>query len=233
MRRLREAVIFDLDGTLIDSEENYFLADEELMRRRGVTFSREDKKRYIGGGNFEMMVDLKRRYGLDTSAEALADEKNAIYLDIALERTQLYPEMKRLWDAVRARGLPVGVATGTSPRVLERLLERVGLAREANVVVSAEEVARGKPAPDIFLETARRLRVGPGTCVVLEDSRHGVAAAKSAGMACIAVPYLVEKPLASEFASADLLFEDGMTTFDAARALNWIEGCPGDADRAS
>jgi len=232
MRRL-EAVIFDLDGTLIDSEENYYLADEELMRRRGVAFSREDKKRYIGGGNFEMMVDLKRRYGLDTTAEALTEEKNAIYLDIALEGTQVFPEMKRLWDAVRARGLPVAVATGTSPRVLDRLLEKVGLAREANVVVSAEEVPRGKPAPDIFLETAKRLRVEPGACVVLEDSRHGVAAAKAAGMACIAIPYLVEKPLAAEFANADLLFEEGMPTFDAARALNWIEGCPGKGDRGS
>jgi HAD superfamily hydrolase (TIGR01509 family) len=223
MRQL-EAVIFDLDGTLIDSEENYFLADEELLRRRGVVFTREDKKKYIGGGNMDMMVDLRRRYGIDHSPEALAQEKNAIYLELALRNTPVYPEMRQLWEAVRARGLPVAVASGSSPAVIAQLLERAGLLHQANVVVSAEEVARGKPAPDIFVETARRLRVAPGACVVLEDSRHGVAAAKAAGMSCIAVPYLFEKPLAEEFAAADLLFEDGMAAFDALRAMVWIEG---------
>lgn len=218
-----DAVIFDLDATLVDSEENYFLADEELLRRRGIRFTRDDKRRYIGGGNRDMMVDLVRRFGLRDTPEALAEEKNALYLELAVRNTPLYPEMKRFWDLLRAHGIPVAVASGSSPHVLRRVLDTVGLTAEASVIVSAEDVARGKPAPDIFVETARRLGVPPHRCAVVEDSRHGVEAAARAFMPCIAVPYLTEKPLPDAFATADLLFEDGMPTFDADRALAWVE----------
>lgn len=218
------AVIFDFDGTLVDSEENYFLADEELLRRRGVPFTREDKKRYIGGGNRDMMVDLKRRFALADSPDALLDEKNAIYLALALEGTPVYPEMRRLWDLLGAQGVPRAIASGSSPAVLARLLEAAGLVPD--VLVSAEEVPRGKPAPDVFLEAARRLGFAPSACAVVEDSQYGVLAAAAAGMRCIAVPYLTEKPLAAPFLAAELLFEDGMAAFDAARALAFLAGGP-------
>jgi HAD superfamily hydrolase (TIGR01509 family) len=217
-----QAVLFDLDATLVDSEDNYYLADVELLRRRGIPFSQEDKKKYIGGGNLDMMVDLVRRFGLKDTPEALAEEKNAFYFDLALRNTPLYPNMKRFWDLVRARGLPVAVASGSSPAVLRAVLEKVGLAAEADAIVSAEEVPRGKPAPDVFLEAARRLGIAPRHCAVVEDSRHGVEAARRAEMPVIAVPYLTEKPLADAFALADLLFEDGMATFDPERALRWM-----------
>ena len=217
------AVIFDLDGTLIDSEENYYLADRELLARRGIAFSPEDKRRYIGSGNLDMMADLKRRYGLVETPEALAAEKNRFYLGFAETRTRLYPEMKRFWDLVRARRTPVAVASGSAPEVIARLLGAVGMAGEADAVVSAEEVPRGKPAPDVFLEAARRLGVPAQACAVVEDSSPGVEAGKRAFMRCIAVPYLTEPPLADPFLLADLLFPAGMGSFDPARALAWVE----------
>ena len=217
------ALLFDLDGTLVDSEENYYLADKELLARRGVVFTAEDKRRYIGGGNLDMMIDLVRRYALPDDPAALAVEKNRLYLEIAERQTHVYPEMKRFWDGVRARGLPVAVASGSAPHVIARLLEVTSLAGEAQQVVSAEEVARGKPAPDVFLEAARRLGVPAHECAVVEDSRFGVEAGRRAFMRCIAVPYLHEKPLDDAFRMADLLFEDGMDGFDAERALAWID----------
>lgn len=222
-----EAVIFDLDATLVDSEGNYYLADRELLRRRGIAFTPEDKRRYIGGGNLDMMVDVAGRFGLSDTPQALAEEKNAIYLELALRDTPVYPQMKRFWDLARARGLPVAIASGSSPAVLRAVLDQIGLAAEADAIVSAEDVARGKPAPDVFLEAARRLDVPPERCAVVEDSRHGVEAAHRARMPCIAVPYLTEKPLSDAFATADLLFEDGMTTFDPERALAWVLGTRG------
>lgn len=217
------AVLFDFDGTLVDSEENYYLADKELMARRGVTFTEADKRKYIGSSNAEMMLDLVRRYGLTEDPAALGVEKNRRYLEIAERQTRVYPEMKRFWDAVRARGLPVAVASGSSPHVIARLLEVTGLAADVEVVVSAEEVPRGKPAPDVFLEAARRVGVPAHECAVVEDARFGVEAARRAFMRCIAVPYLHEKPLDDAFLMADLLFEDGMDRFDAGRALEWID----------
>ncbi len=217
------AVLFDLDGTLVDSEENYYLADKELMARRGIEFTEADKRKYIGGSNAEMMVDLVRRYGLLDDPVALGAEKNALYLDIAEKRTRVYPEMKRFWDLVRGRGMPVAVASGSAPHVIARLLEVAGIAGDVEVVVSAEDVPRGKPAPDVFLEAARRLGVPAHECAVVEDAAYGVEAARRAFMRCIAVPYLHEKPLADAFLMADLLFEDGMDGFDALRALEWLD----------
>ncbi len=218
------AVLFDFDGTLVDSEENYYLADRELLARRGVEFTEADKRKYIGGSNTDMMIDLVRRYGLPDDPVALGAEKNRLYLDIAERRTRVYPEMKRFWDGVRGRGLAVAVASGSAPQVIARLLEVAGLAGEVQVVVSAEEVPRGKPAPDVFLEAARRLSVPPHECAVVEDARYGVEAARRAFMRCIAVPYLHEKPLDEAFLVSDLLFEDGMDGFDAGRAMEWLEG---------
>ncbi|HSN91035.1 MAG TPA: HAD-IA family hydrolase [Anaeromyxobacteraceae bacterium] len=217
------AVIFDVDGILLDSEENYYLADARLLERYGIPFTREDKRRYVGGGNLDMMVDLRRRFSLPETAEELASRKNAIYLEIARERTEVYPKMRRLLDRLLGRGVPVAAASGSSPAVLRTLLEATGLARDLPVAVSAEDVRRGKPAPDVFEEAARRLGVPPHECAAVEDSHHGVEAAKRAFMACIAVPYFTDLPLDPRFAMADLLFPGGMEEFDAERAFAWIE----------
>lgn len=175
-----------------------------------------------GGGNLDMMIDIRRRFELPETPEALVEEKNAIYLALAERSTPVYPAMRRFLERVRARGLPAAVASGTSPPVLRRVLAATGLDREVGVVVSAEEVRRGKPSPEIFLETARRLGVAPEACVVVEDSRPGVEAAARASMRCIAVPYLLEQPLPAAFAGADLLFEGGMAVFDPERADAWL-----------
>jgi len=216
------AVIFDVDGTLVDSEENYFLADRELLARRGVAFTRDDKRRYVGGSNLDMMVDVKRRFDLPDSVQELADAKNALYLELA-RGTRAYPEMKRFLVMLRDRGIAVAAASGSAPHVLERVLSAAGLAEYLPIVVSAEEVPRGKPAPDVFLEAARRLEVPPHACVVVEDSPYGVEAASRAFMRCIAVPYLVDDPLPDALRMADLLFERGMSAFDATRAYAWVE----------
>jgi beta-phosphoglucomutase family hydrolase len=216
------AVLFDLDGTLIDSEENYYLADKKVLEGYGIPFSIEDKERYIGTGNLSMMRDLKERFGIPETAENLAERKNRIYLEIAEKNTRIYPEMKRFVEMLAGSGINIAIASGSSPLIIERLTRAVGLDRLFEVRVSAEEVPHGKPAPDVFLEAARRLGVAPERCVVIEDSRYGVEAAIRASIRCIAIPYLVKKPLAEWFYKADLLFENGMDEFIADNAFAWI-----------
>jgi HAD superfamily hydrolase (TIGR01509 family) len=216
------AVIFDLDGTLIDSEPNYLLADQKLLAKYGIAFSEEDKRQYIGGSNLDMMIDLVRRHGLPITPESLAEEKNALYLEFAEAGTLIYQPMKRFLDLLTTRGVPVAVASGSSPLVIGRLLKALGLAETFEQVVSAEEVPQGKPAPDVFLEAAHRLGVPPHTCIVVEDSRPGVEAAHRGFMRCIAVPYLTEKPLPTTFGLADLLYPEGMDSFDPEQAFAWV-----------
>jgi beta-phosphoglucomutase family hydrolase len=216
------AVLFDLDGTLIDSEENYYLADKKILEGYDITFSIKDKERYIGTGNLSMMRDLKERFGISESAESLAERKNGIYLEIAEKNTRIYPEMKRFVEMLAEKGISIAIASGSSPLIIERLTRAVGLDRLFKVMISAEEVAHGKPEPDVFLEAARRLGATPERCVVVEDSRYGVEAAVRASMRCIAIPYLVKKPLAEWFYKADLLFENGMEEFKADSAFAWI-----------
>jgi HAD superfamily hydrolase (TIGR01509 family) len=215
--------IFDLDGTLLDTEDNYYEADRRVLAELGIPFSKEEKRRYIGGSTWDMMVDVQRRFELPITPEELVLRKNTVYLEVAREATALFPKMTRLLELVRARGLPVAIASGSSPEVLRTLLEAVGLLPGIGVVVSAEEVPRGKPHPDIFEEAARRLGIPAHECVAIEDSQHGVESAKRAFMRCIAVPYLTDQPLSDRFAMADLLFDGGMQSFDADVAFRWIE----------
>jgi len=217
------AVIFDLDGTLIDSEPNYFLADQQLLARYGIPFTEEDKRHYIGGSNLDEMEDLVRRHGLPVSPQALAAEKNLLYLELARENTRTFPTMKRFLDLLVAADVPVAVASGSDLEMIRLLLAKLDLAGTFAQVVSAQEVPLGKPAPDVFLEAARRLGVPPETCVVVEDSRPGVEAAHRAFMRCIAVPYLTDPPLPLTFGLADLLYPHGMATFDPEGAFAWVE----------
>ena len=217
------AVIFDLDGTLIDSEPNYCLADQEVLARYGVPFSESDNNRYLGLSCMSMMRDLVQRHGLPVTPEALGEERNRVYLGIAEHATRVFPGMAAFLDRLVGQGIPVAVASGSTREVLRRLLPAVGLGSTFAQVVSAEEVAHGKPAPDVFLETARRLGVAPADCVVVEDAGPGVEAAHRAFMRCIAVPTLTEPPLAPAFAMAELLFPEGMASFDPERAWAWLQ----------
>ncbi len=171
-----------------------------------------------------MMTDLKKKYQLKESIGELLIKKNKLYLDIAMNNTRIYPEMLALMDKLLDAGYPMALASGSSPEILKALCDKLGLNKYFTKIISAEDVGRSKPEPDIFLHTAKLLGTPPENCVVLEDSKYGVEAAKRAFMKCIAIPYLTEKPLDFTFYMADLLFENGMNTFQPDKAFEWIKG---------
>ncbi len=118
----------------------------------------------------------------------------------------------------------MAVASGSSAEAIDVILSGTGLDTCLRTVVSADEVAHGKPAPDVFLEAARRLGAEPADCVVVEDAAPGAAAAHAAGMRCIAVPYVAAQADAPEFATAGLLLRGGQTEFTARAAWDWLTG---------
>ena len=130
--------------------------------------------------------------------------------------------MRKFVELLASEGVPTAVASGSSPQAIEAILRGTGLAAFLRTVVSADEVERGKPAPDVFLEAARRLGADPAHCVVLEDAAPGAAAAHAAGMRCIAIPYVAAQADAPEFTTASLLLRGGQAEFTARSAYDWI-----------
>ncbi|NEC70663.1 HAD family hydrolase [Streptomyces rochei] len=218
------SVIFDLDGTLVDSEPNYYEAGRQTLAEYGVDdFTWTDHEGYVGISTQETVADWKRRYGLRAPVEELLAVKNRHYLDLARTSARAYPEMRKFVELLAGEEVPLAVASGSSPEAIAAILARTGLDSLLPTVVSADEVARGKPAPDVFLEAARRLGADPADCVVLEDAAPGAAAAHAAGMRCIAIPYVAAQADAPEFATAQLLVRGGQSEFSARAAYAWLE----------
>ena len=219
------SVIFDLDGTLVDSEPNYFEAGRRVLAAHGVLgFDWDEHTRFIGIGTRETLEVLRARYAIDAPLDELLAAKNRAYLELASTSTVVFPQMREFVERLSAAGVPMAVASGSSRAAIEAVLAGTGLTAHIAVTVSAEEVGRGKPEPDVFLEAARRLEAAPHDCVVLEDAPPGAAAARAAGMRCIAVPYVEDTADDAAFLAADLLFAGGQREFTAKAAYEWITG---------
>ncbi len=178
-------MIFDLDGVLVDSERTWNGAKEALVRSAGGTWRDEAPHVMMGMSSGEWAAYLRDELGVPMDVEA-------INRDVVARMQETYrrelPLLPGAVEAVRALGerWPLALASSSNREVIDLVLELSGL--RFGVTVSSEEVARGKPAPDVYLEAARGLGVAPDRCVAIEDSSNGLRSAAAAGMAVIAVP---------------------------------------------
>ncbi|WP_329459145.1 HAD family hydrolase [Streptomyces sp. NBC_01497] len=222
------AVLFDLDGTLVDTEPLYYEATRRLLAHHGVAdFTWEQHAGFIGVGTRETLEVLAARFALAAPVDALLAEENTRYLELLRSSAEVFPQMRKFVERLHTAGVPMAVASGSSGEAIDAALAHGGLEGFFTVTASAEEVAAGKPEPDVFLEAARRLGVPPGACAVIEDSAPGVAAAHAAGMRCLAVPSVPLAPGAEPegaFATAELLFPGGHGEFTAEAAYDWLLG---------
>ncbi|NUT32454.1 MAG: HAD family phosphatase [Hamadaea sp.] len=220
--RPAEAVIFDLDGVLVDSEPNYLASEQILLADFGIEFTEQMKVEYIGLSTREMLERVVAKHGLTTPVDELVDRKNAIYELLAGTHTPINEPMRILAELLRRNGFRLAVASGSSPGALRGVLEGTGLMPFFDVVMSADDVPQGKPAPDLFLATAAKLGIEPASCVVVEDSAYGVQAALAAGMRCVAIPYRTDLTGAEVFTQADLLVVGGMANVDPEAVYAFI-----------
>ena len=197
-------------------------AEIELLAPFGITFTEEMKRKYVGRSGREMLQGVVAEFALSVSVDELLNRKDEIYLELIKGQIAPFKATHELLATLRTAGFPTALASGASPRIIQAVLETFELQASFDVVVCAENVACGKPAPDIFLEAARQLNVDPRRCVVFEDSEVGVIAARAAGMRCVAIPYDSTPPLSSGFAHADLVIEGGMAEFDVRSVLAWL-----------
>lgn len=183
-----QAVIFDMDGTLIDSEPIYTLSDCALVASYGGHMTPKEHDAFIGTGSRGFLRYIKEKYGVPDSEESMLRRYKESYFALARGRITVFPEMVRYLKELNARGIKTAVASGSSLEVIEVMMTETGLTQYLDILVSSDEVTHCKPAPDVFLEAARRLCVPAEACAVVEDSLTGMKAAQAAGMVLVAVP---------------------------------------------
>jgi HAD superfamily hydrolase (TIGR01509 family) len=181
------AVVFDLDGVLVDSEHVWDAVREELAHERGGRWHPGAQRDMMGMSSPEWSRYMHERIGLQEPP----DEINRIVVERMLERYANGPPwMPGALDAVlaMASAYTLALASSSNRELIETVLGAGGIRDLFAAAVSSEEVPRGKPAPDVYLEAARRLGVDPAACAAIEDSHNGIRSAKAAGMGCIAIP---------------------------------------------
>jgi HAD superfamily hydrolase (TIGR01509 family) len=181
------AVIFDLDGVLLDSEAAWDAARRELVRERGGAWTESATREMMGMSSVEWSAYLADELGVDLEPEAISEQVVQRLLSAYREALPLLPGAPEAVARLAARW-PLGLASSSNREVIDLVLARSRLDRQFRALVSSEEVARGKPAPDVYLEAARRLGTAPRRCAAIEDSHNGILSAVEAGMRVIAIP---------------------------------------------
>ena len=199
-----EAVIFDLDGVLLESEEVWDTVREELVRERGGRYDAEVQRAMMGMSSLEWSRYLHDVAGVPDEPEEINSEVMRRMLAAYGEWLPLLPGAT---EAVRRLGqrFLLGLASSSNRVLIDRVLETAGLVPFFRATVSSEEVAQGKPAPDVYLEAARQLGVAPDRCAAVEDSHGGIRSAHAAGMRVVAIPNASYPPGDDALGHADVV----------------------------
>jgi HAD superfamily hydrolase (TIGR01509 family) len=199
-----EAVVFDMDGVLIDSEPVWERVRRKLVADRGGRWAADAQDRMMGMSTAEWSTYLSEDFGLDLAPRQVAD---LVIEAMAAEYEVRLPLLPGAVGAVRALSArwPLAVASSAPKSLIEVVLDAAGLRPAFAAAVSSEEVPRGKPAPDVYLEATRRLGAPPAACAAVEDSSNGLRSAATAGLAVIAVPRPEYPPAAEALDQARLV----------------------------
>lgn len=212
--RPMQALLWDMDGLLVDSEPLWYQVERDFAKRRGADFTEEHARHNIGKGIRHTVHLMRELFGIEVDVDEGVDE----LIDDFMARTselELKPGARELIERTRGN-YDLALASSSHRRLVEKTIDQFGLGPAFNAIVSGEDVTRSKPAPDVFLRAAELLDVPIDECVVLEDSLAGVMAGRAAGAIVVAIP---EPPLDGRpFAEhADVVVDD---LFEAARWLD-------------
>jgi HAD superfamily hydrolase (TIGR01509 family) len=200
------AVVFDMDGVLIDSEQLWDEVREQLAHEWGGRWHERAQADMMGMSSVEWSRYMHDVIGLAATPEEINAE--VVRRLLARYRASL-PLLPGAVGAVErvARRWPLGLASSSNREVIDAVLEAAGIAKHFRATVSSEEVERGKPAPDVYLEAARRLRAEPSRCAAVEDSRNGILSARATGMRVIAIPNPHYPPSEDALVHADVILD--------------------------
>ena len=180
-----KAVLFDMDGVIAETEHVHVEAEKQTLLKYGVQITEDELHRYTGTTAKQMFMELIAKYKLDTTFEKIFNEKEEIMFKLLEMDTQPVKGVIELICKLKEKHLKLAVASSSHRRLVQYVLRKLEITELFDSIISAEDVARGKPDPEIFLMSAKRLKVSPAECLVVEDAKLGVEAAKEAGMKCL------------------------------------------------
>ena len=205
--RIPEAVIFDMDGVLIDSEPIHVGIEKLLFNKLGIDVSETVHRSYMGASNEFMYSDLRSRFNLSESVTELI-ESDELFRSDYFHRLDTIPAndgLISLLSQIKTAGLKLAVATSSSPEIADLLLNKCGIASFFDAIVTTSEAGKSKPSPDVYLLAAQKIGVSPEDCIVFEDSPNGLLAAKSAGIFCVVIQS--DSELIQKLSKADYLIQ--------------------------
>ena len=182
-----KAIIFDMDGLLVDSEKIWHIAEIELVEARSHKYREDVRIQLIGLRMSDFMKIIRKAYNLDETVEELNAEL-VQRMQRLIPTEEVHPGAQEIIDYVSANDIPHAIASSSSKNIIDAILEFHGWSDKFTVRCSAEDDANGKPAPDVYIRTAKVIEIAPADCLALEDSPNGARAAVAAGMTCYAVP---------------------------------------------
>lgn len=212
-----KAILFDMDGLLIDSMIHWVEDDKDFFGSRGIELTPDLIKFFTGKSTKEILVWLKKEYGLLESLEDLTEERIKKTDKIYTHLSDKMPGTDLLIKTIKNSEAKQAIASGSPLNRIEVIVDRFGWRDSFDKLISVEDVAhRGKPEPDVYLHATKVLEVKPEDCVVFEDAENGVLSAKAAGMKCVAV--LDERWSFGDFSQADLIVD----SLENEKVFNYI-----------
>lgn len=183
-----EAIIFDMDGTLVDTEPFNTEIERRQFSLNNLEISDEEHQKYLGVASDAMWREITANHQTALSVDELIDQNHAESLRYftELEQIPVMSGLVELLEKLLARNHKIAVASSSTPEIIDLILTKTDLKKYFRVIVSAEEAGKSKPEPDVFLLAAQKLGVNSANCLVVEDSPNGIKAAKAAGMTCVA-----------------------------------------------